>query len=249
VAHDASANLFQTMITIGSSKNSSEVALSCLEVTLTTPRSVYSISLDDSMIEPGSSFGGGLFGAISWPVSRFRLAEGLLLEQQMFLPHDGSAVALSWALRGDTVISAHLVVRPFFSGCGPRSYRDVGFGFDSERDGGRLSWLPNVRGPKVIADTNGRYYDEPVRLFDCLYEQAAASASGEDLITPGRFEFELSRRPSVLIFSMEGLAITERNQQVGQFLAGLIQNDSISGSDLAIGCGCGTEVSADPVAA
>jgi hypothetical protein len=25
---------------------------------------------------------------------------------------------------------------------------DVGFRFDSERDGGRLSWLPNVRGQK-----------------------------------------------------------------------------------------------------
>jgi hypothetical protein len=249
LARDASANLFQTMITIRSSKDSSEVALSCLEATLTTPRSIYGISSDDPMIEPGSSFGGGLFGAISWPVSRFHLADGLLLEQQMFLPHDGSAVAFSWALRGDTVISVQLVVRPFFSGCGPRSYRDVGFRFDSEQDGGRLSWLPNVRGPKVIADTNGRYHDEPVRLFDCLYEQAAAAASGEDLITPGRFEFELSRRPSVLIFSMEGLAITLRNQQVGQFLAGLIQNDSTLGSDLAIGGGCGTEASADLVAA
>jgi hypothetical protein len=249
VAHDASANLFQTMIRIRSSKKSSEVALSCLEATLTTPRSVYSIFSDGSMTEPGSSFGGGLFGAISWPVSRFRLADALLLEQQMFLPHDGSAVAFSWALRGDTVISVRLVVGPFFSGCGPRSYRDVGFRFDSEQDGGRLSWLPNVRGPKVIADTNGRYHDEPVRLFDCLCDQAAAAASGEDLITPGRFEFELSRRPSVLIFSMEGPAITQRNQQVGQFLAGLIQNDSASGTDLVIDCGCGTEAIADLVAA
>jgi hypothetical protein len=101
----------------------------------------------------------------------------------------------------------------------------------------------------VIADTNGRHHDEPVRLFDCLCEQAAASASEEDPIIPGRFEFELSRRPSVLIFSMEGHAITQRNQQVGQFLAGLIQNDSISGSDLAIGSWCGTEASADLVAA
>jgi hypothetical protein len=236
------------MITIRSSKNSSEVALSCLEATLTTPRSVYSISTDDSMIEPGSPFGGGLFGAVSWPVSRFRIAEKTLLEQQMFLPHDGSAVALSWALRGGTVISAQLVVRPFFSGCGPRSYRDVGFRFDSEQDGGRLSWLPNVRGPKVIADTNGRYHDEPVRLFDCLCEQAPASASEEDLITPGRFEFELGRRPSVLIFSMEDQAITQGNQQVGQFLAGLIRSDSTSERYLPIDCGWGTKTKAELMA-
>jgi hypothetical protein len=236
------------MITIRSSTNNSEVALICLEATLTTPRNVYAISSEGPMTDSGSS-SVGLFGAISWPASRFPVADGLLLEQQMFLPQNGSAAALSWALRGNTVISVQLVVRPFFTGCGPRSYRDVGFHFDSEENGGRLSWLPNVRGPKVIADTNGRYHDEPVRLFDCLCEYAAGSASAEDLITPGRFEFELSRRPSVLIFSMEGHATTQRDQQVGQFLASLIQNNSTSGSDLVIGCGCGTEASADLVAA
>jgi len=178
------------------------------------------------MTDSGSSFDGNLFGPISWPVSRFRLADGLLLEQQMFLPHDGSAVALSWVLRGDTATAAQLVARPFFSGCGPRSYRDIGFHFDPEDNGGRLTWLPNVQGPKVFADTNGRYHDEPVRLFDCVCEQAAASASEEDLVTPGRFEFELGRRPSVLIFSIEGRANRQRDQHMGAFLAGLIQEDS-----------------------
>jgi hypothetical protein len=214
------------MITIRSSKAGSEVALSCLDVTVTTPRSVYTISSNSPMIDSGSSFGDGLFGAISWPRSCFRLPEGLLIDQQMFLPHDGSAVALSWALRGNTAIAAQLVARPFFSGCGPRSYRDVGFHFESEANDGRLIWLPNVRGPKVFADTNGRYHDEPVRLFDCLCEQAAASASEEDLSTPGSFEFELSVRPSVLIFSLEGPANTQRNRDLGTFLAGLMQDNS-----------------------
>jgi hypothetical protein len=214
------------MITIRSSKVGSEVALSCLEVTLTTPRSVYTISSNSPMIDSGSSFGDGLFGAISWPRSCFRLPEGLLIDQQMFLPHDGSAVALSWALRGDAHIAAQLVVRPFFSGCGPRSYRDVGFHFESEANGGRLTWLPNVRGPKVVADTNGRYRDEPVRSLDCFCEQAAASASEEDLSTPGSFEFELGTRPSVLIFSLEGPANTQRNRDLGAFLAGLMQDNS-----------------------
>jgi hypothetical protein len=214
------------MITIRSFKVRSEVMLSCLEVTVTTPRNVYTISSAGPMTDSGSFFGDGLFGGISWPRSCFRLPEGALLDQQIFLPHDGSAVALSWTLRSDTTTSAQLVVRPFFSGCGPRSFRDVGFHFDSEEDGGRLTWLPNVRGPKVVADTNGRYHDEPVRLFDCLCEQAAASASAEDLITPGRFEFELSRCPSVLIFSMEGHANAQVDQHVGAFLAGLMRKNS-----------------------
>ena len=173
-----------------------------------------------------SPFGAELFGSISWPVSRFRLAEGLLLEQQMFLPHDGSAVAVSWALGRTAAVAAQLVVRPFFSGCGPRSYRDIGFHSDSDQEGGRLTWLPNVRGPKVVADTNARYHDEPVRLFDCFCEESAASASDEDLVTPGRFEFELGRRPAVLILSIEDPATIRHNQHIGVFLAGLTQGNA-----------------------
>jgi len=186
------------MITICSSSISSDVALICLEATLTTSRGVFTVSSDGPMIDSASPSGGGLFGAISW------------------------------GIRGDAFASTQLVVRPFFSGCGPRSYRDVGFRFESEQEGGRLIWLPNVRGPKVIADTNGRYHDEPARSFGCLCHQATASASSEDLITPGSFEFELRNRPSALIFSTEGLANAQRNQHVGAFLAGLIQDDSVS---------------------
>ena len=214
------------MITIRSSKNSSEVTLICLEAILTTRRSVYAISSNEPMIDSRSSFGGALFGAISWPRSCFRLADGLVLDQQMFLPHDGSAFAFSWALRGRSLAVAQLTVRPFFSGCGPRSYRDVGFRFESEENGGRMTWLPKVLGPKVIADTNGRYHDEPARSLDCCCEQARASASTEDLITPGRFAFELNNRPSVLIFSMEDAAGAQRNQHIGAFLVGLMQEDS-----------------------
>lgn len=214
------------MITIRSSKDRSQVALISLEVTVTTPRNVYTISSDGSITESGSSIGEGLFGGISWPRSRFRLPEGGLLDQQMFLPDDGSAVALSWALIGNEGCAAQLVARPFFSGCGPRSFRDVGFQFETEANGGRLTWLPNVRGPRIVADTNGQYRDEPLRSSDRLCEQVAASASPEDLITPGRFEFELSQCPSVLIFSMEGNANAQRDQYVGAFLAGLMQKNS-----------------------
>jgi len=223
------------MITIRQATAASKPTLVSLDATLKMPGSVYTISSEDPMTDLGSCCGDGLFGAISWPVSRFRLPEGLLLEQQMFLPHDGSAVASSWSLLGSTAVDAQLVVRPFFSGCGPRSYHDVGFYFGSEKEGGRLSWLPNVRGPRIFADTNGRYEDEPVRLFDCFCEQAAASGSEEDLVTPGRFQFELGRRPSVLIFSVEGVANAQRDQHVGVFLAGLIQENSParSGSSIA----------------
>jgi hypothetical protein len=63
-------------------------------------------------------------------------------------------------------------------------------------------------------------------LFDCVCAQAAASASAGDVITPGRFEFELSRRPAVLILSMEDPATIQYNQHIGIFLAGLMQRNT-----------------------
>jgi len=222
------------MITIRSCNTDSDVALISLEATLTTPRGVYTISSNGPMSDSVSRWGGELFGAISWPRSRFHLAEGLSFEQQMLLPNDGSAVALSWELRGG-LIPALLVVRPFFSGCGPRFYRNIGFRVEPEEDGGRLAWLPNVRGPKVIADTNGEYHNAPTRFIESSRDQETASASSENLVTPGTFEFELSKRPSVLIFSMEGHANPQRNQHVGAFLAGLMRDDRCLRTDPAAG--------------
>ena len=202
----------------------------CMEVTLKTPSHIYTISSDRALADSTSSFGHGLLGGISWPVSRFRLGQRLLLEQQLFLPRDESTVAISWALHGITATMAQLVVRPFFSGCGPRLYRDLGFHIDSNDNAGRLTWLPSVRGPKLFADTNGQYHDEAVRFVDCFCEQAATSGSAEDLITPGRFEFELSRRPAVLILS-EDQATARHHQHVGVFLAGLMQENTTAPAD------------------
>jgi hypothetical protein len=80
-----------------------------------------------------------------------------------------------------------------------------------------------VRGLKLFADTNGQYHDEAVRSLDCFCDEAASSFSAEDLITPGRFEFELGRRPAVLILSAEDRATTQHHQHVGLFLAGLMK--------------------------
>ena len=217
------------MITIRSSKPDSKATLICMEVTLNTPHNVYTISSDRALANP-ASFGHGLFGSISWPVSRFRIGERLLLEQQMFLPHDESTVAMSWALLGDAATAAQLVVRPFFSGCGPRFYRDLGLHVDSNDNAGRLTWLPSVHGPKLFADTNGQYHDEPVRFLDCSYNEAATPASAEDVITPGRFQFELSRRPAVLILSEEQ-ATAPHHKHVGVFLAGLMQKNSAASAN------------------
>jgi hypothetical protein len=69
-------------------------------------------------------------------------------------------------------------------------------------------------------DTNGRYTDEPLRLAETMERLDI-----EQLIAPGRFEFQLSHHLSVLIFSIDG-AKTQRQKQIGAFLAGLLQGDS-----------------------
>jgi hypothetical protein len=220
------------MITIRSSIASSEPTLIGLEAILTTAHGVYTISSNGSNADFSSPFGGGLFGAISWPRSRFRLAPGVVLEQQMFLPHDRSTAAFSWQLHAQSPLQARLTVKPLFSGCGPRSYRNVGFRLEGEQEGGRLTWLPNVRGPRFVADTNGRYHDEARRSFNNVADQQTASASFENLVMPGSFEFELSGRPFVLIFSTEGRSKTHGDMHFGAFLAGLLQNDPGSRTDL-----------------
>ncbi len=170
------------MITIRSSADSSAPALVALEVTLTTPTGVYTICSKETMDGSHSPVSGALFGAISWPPSRFQLSPGVILEQQMFLPPDRSAAAFSWQLHTPSAIQAHLAVTPLLSGCSPRSYRDVGFQLQSEDEGGRLAWLAGVRGPKVIADTNGCYRGEPAIKED----RALDSLNQENLTAPGR---------------------------------------------------------------
>jgi hypothetical protein len=207
------------MITIRNSKNASEPTLIGFEATLTTASGVYEFSSDGPVADSTSPFGGGLYGAITWPRSRFEIRRHLAIEQQMFVSHDTADIALSWELRGQ-LSPVKLLVRPYFAGCAPRNYRDVGFHFDSDEEGGRLVWLPNVCGSKIIADTNGQYTDEPVRLAGAI---AQSIPSSEPLIVPGRFEFELKRSPSVLIFSSEGRVKSQGQQFVGAFLARLMQ--------------------------
>jgi hypothetical protein len=207
------------MITIRSSNEVLEPALIGLEATLTTPLGAYEFSSSSPIADGSAPAGGGLFGAISWPRSRFQIQPGTIVEQQMFVSHSTADIAISWELRG-RVIPARLVVRPHFAGCALRSFRDRGFHFEFEDQGGRLVWVPNVCGPKLIADTNGQYVDEPRRLSEIMGRRHSKVGS---LVAPGRFEFDLNHRPSVLIFSSEGRVKSQHHEFVGSFLASLIQ--------------------------
>ena len=93
-------------------------------------------------------------------------------------------MAISWQLRGN-LISAELSVKPHFAGCEPLGYRDRGFRAEPHESGGRLCWLPHLLGPKIVADTNGEYREEP---FQFTLNRLQTTVS------PGTFEFQLARR-------------------------------------------------------
>src|SRR4029453_1427539 len=124
------------MITIRSPKDVSEPTLIGFEATLTAASGVYEFSSNGPIVDPVAPFGGGRFGRISWPRTRFSISASLTIEQQMFVSDDAANIAISWELKGSST-PAQLVVRPYFAACGSRGYRDVGFKFESEQEGGR----------------------------------------------------------------------------------------------------------------
>ena len=148
--------------------------------------------------------------------SLFRLGNDLVLEQQMFLPCDCSDVAISWQLRGN-FIPAELSIKPHFAGCEPLGYRHRGFRAEAQENGGRLCWLPHVLGPKIVADTNGEYREEPFQF---------ALNRPQTTVSPGTFGFQLARRPSILMFSSDACAQSRCRQHFGMFLAGLLNQNS-----------------------
>ena len=93
------------MITIRPTTDLSELTLVGLEATLTMQGRTFIFSSNGPIADATLPSRGDHFGALSWPRSRFELGNGVALEQQMFLSHDGSVAALSIFFR---LRSAHL---------------------------------------------------------------------------------------------------------------------------------------------
>nr|MBI3613767.1 glycogen debranching enzyme N-terminal domain-containing protein [Nitrospirota bacterium] len=149
-----------------------------------------------------------------WPQWRFCLEDGTVVEQELFVPHGTSAVALSWRLR-TPVAGVMLHVRPFFSG---REYHclhheNTAFRFEPERDGGegsgesetRLIWYPYPGLPGVVAVANGAYRHEPDWFRNFLYEEERNRGLEftEDLASPGFFRWDLSVGEAVWILATD----------------------------------------------
>lgn len=141
-----------------------------------------------------------------WPRWTFQLEDGTRVEQELFVPHGLSAVAIRWRLLDD-VGRARLTVLPFLSGRDYHSlhHENPAFRFDAEVDGQRVTWRPYPRVPATGALSNGEYQHQPPWYRNFLYqkERARGLDCTEDLASPGVFRWDLSRGEAVLILQAE----------------------------------------------
>jgi hypothetical protein len=135
------------------------------------------------------------------------LVPGISLDQQILLAKAGGAVAISWRVLGKKVVPIRLTVTPIFSSAQAPSSEI--FTLD---DGGRLTWLPFRRACKIIADTNGH----------CTEPSLTIRADGQQSsMAPSAFVFNLGRRHSLLLLSVELPTNGVHDPLIGTFLADL----------------------------
>ena len=147
------------------------------------------------------------FTADPWPVWRFRLDDGTVIEHELFACHDTSVVALVWRLQTPRA-GISLSVRPFFSGRDYHSlhHENAAFRFEVETQGERRRWQAYPDVPAILTLSNGEYVHQPdwYRNFAYTEEQARGLDHTEDLATPGTFRWDLSKSEAVLMLTAEG---------------------------------------------
>jgi predicted glycogen debranching enzyme len=141
-----------------------------------------------------------------WPQWTYWLEEGMLVQQEIFVPRGASAAVMRWKLVGNG--PASLLVRPFLSGRDfHATHHENGlFNFGAEIAGDRVTWSPYPGVLRVTAQSNGQYNSQPdwYRNFSYREEQARGLDFTEDLATPGIFEFDLGAGSAELILVAEG---------------------------------------------
>lgn len=129
-----------------------------------------------------------------WPTWRFRLPDGTIIEQEIFVRHGQPIAALSWRAIGNK-LPVKLTVRPFMSG---RDYHalhheNAAFKFDPAQGDGKFTWKPYPGVPAIVAYSTGQYSHRPHWYRSFFYNEEAMRGfdATEDLAAPGVFDFEL----------------------------------------------------------
>src|SRR5262245_42602113 len=146
-----------------------------------------------------------------WPAWRFVLPDGTALEQSIAAVDGRPIVVIAWRLLAPRP-GVSLVVRPLLSGRDLHAlhHENPVFRFDEERHGQAIAWRPYPGVPAIGAYANGDYAREPRWYRNYLYaeERDRGFDHLEDLASPGRFTFNLSRGTAALVLSADtpGLA-------------------------------------------
>jgi predicted glycogen debranching enzyme len=148
------------------------------------------------------------FALDPWPSWKFRVDDGVFLEQELFVPHGRAVTALRWRLSGSTAGDAVLRVRPFLSGRDMQGLHreNKEFNFEPERGEDAVIWHPYRGIPAVITRHNGRYRHEPYWYRNFVYDQDRAQGleAVEDLAAPGFFEWDLEKGEAIMLLCAEG---------------------------------------------
>ena len=137
-----------------------------------------------------------------WPTWTFRVAPGITVSQEIFVPHGRPVVIVRWALvQAPARTSIQLVVRPFLSG---RDYHSMHHENGSCRvepqlDGDTARWRLYDGTPEIVSRANAGYRHEPVWYHNFLYtaERERGLDDSEDLLSPGTLTFDLELAPAV----------------------------------------------------
>ena len=139
-----------------------------------------------------------------WPRWTFRLADGTVIEQEIFAAHGAPTVCLCWRAL-DPQTGVKLFLRPFLSG---RDYHSLhkqnpGFRFDAAVHGDRVVWRPYDGVPEIVSLANGAYAHDPHWYLNFVYEEERARGLdfAEDLASPGIIEWDLSADEAVWVLS------------------------------------------------
>ncbi|HEY9428590.1 MAG TPA: amylo-alpha-1,6-glucosidase [Gemmatimonadaceae bacterium] len=147
------------------------------------------------------------FESDPWPRWTFELDDGSVVEQEIFVPPDASAVIIAWRLpRPSSGVT--LAARPLLSG---RDYHALhhenpAFRFDAAVSDGRVEWRPYRGVPGIVARSNAAYAHAPewYRNFQYDAERERGLDFTEDLASPGIFTWDLSSGEAVWILASAG---------------------------------------------
>jgi predicted glycogen debranching enzyme len=142
-----------------------------------------------------------------WPTWSWRLRDGSIVEQEVFVPRGMPVVAIRWRRTGGDGRGS-LVVRPFLSGRDTHAlhHANPDFRFDVRREGETLTWEPYPGVPAVSALADGDYLPDPqwYRGFQYDEERDRGLDFEEDLASPGVFRWSEEQGDAVLLLGVRG---------------------------------------------